>query len=148
MIQDWDGKEFVYRLPNDTEITAKINEIIEWVNFQEKQNPPVAKESSTDISNYTIGTRPVEEGEKGGWLISDLGMGPISGEEFVDHDAYMKMYHSLQPSNKKEDYERDYSHFHCWNQGKVPACGLPLKTHKICCLCAIPKRVKNPIENK
>lgn len=28
-------------------------------------------------------------------------------------------------------------HHHCWNQGKEPACGIPLKKHKICCLCAV-----------
>lgn len=53
------------------------------------------------------------------------------------HRAYMRVYESLQSSTKRVDYERDHSHFHCWQQGKSPACGL--KTgHKVCCLCAIP----------
>ena len=33
------------------------------------------------------------------------------------------------------EYERKYSHSHCWNQGKNPACGQPLENHKQCCLC-------------
>lgn len=38
--------------------------------------------------------------------------------------------------NKEDlEYERKYSHSHCWNQGKSPACGQPLKNHKQCCLC-------------
>lgn len=32
------------------------------------------------------------------------------------------------------DYERNYSHSHCWNQ-TTPACGISLKKHKQCCLC-------------
>lgn len=35
----------------------------------------------------------------------------------------------------KEDYDRYYSHSHCWAQGGEPACGIPLETHKQCCLC-------------
>jgi hypothetical protein len=31
-------------------------------------------------------------------------------------------------------------HNHCWNQGKSPACGLPLEGHTVCCLCAIPRK--------
>lgn len=33
------------------------------------------------------------------------------------------------------EYERKYSHSHCWQQGKNPACGQPLENHKQCCLC-------------
>jgi hypothetical protein len=40
------------------------------------------------------------------------------------------------------DYERNYSHYHCWNQGKNPACGQPLKNHKQCCLCDKPYKPK------
>ncbi len=35
-------------------------------------------------------------------------------------------------------YQIDHSH--CWNQGKKPACGIPLETHKVCCLCAIERK--------
>lgn len=35
-------------------------------------------------------------------------------------------------------YTRHYSHSHCWNQDKEPACGIPLKDHKQCCLCDTP----------
>ena len=33
------------------------------------------------------------------------------------------------------DYERNYSHYHCWHQEQPPACGIPLENHKQCCLC-------------
>lgn len=33
-----------------------------------------------------------------------------------------------------DDYDRHYSHFHCWEQA-LPACGQPLSSHKQCCLC-------------
>ena len=33
------------------------------------------------------------------------------------------------------DYDRNYSHYHCWNQKQPSACGQPLKDHKQCCLC-------------
>ncbi|MDD5069032.1 MAG: hypothetical protein PHN89_05570 [Candidatus Pacebacteria bacterium] len=38
----------------------------------------------------------------------------------------------------KQDYERNHSHTHCWNQGGKPACGQPLEKHKQCCLCDTP----------
>lgn len=38
---------------------------------------------------------------------------------------------------EKVNYERDYSHVHCWNQ-ESPACGQPLEKHKQCCLCDLP----------
>lgn len=31
----------------------------------------------------------------------------------------------------------EVDHNHCWEQGKSPACGIPLKWHVMCCLCAI-----------
>lgn len=37
-----------------------------------------------------------------------------------------------------ENYERDHSHTHCWKQGKSPACGQSLESHKQCCLCDTP----------
>lgn len=42
------------------------------------------------------------------------------------------------PRAPKKTYNRDYSHTHCWNQGKSPACGQPLENHKQCCLCDMP----------
>lgn len=33
------------------------------------------------------------------------------------------------------NYERDYSHHHCWDQKQPPACGIPLDKHTQCCLC-------------
>ncbi len=35
----------------------------------------------------------------------------------------------------REDYDRNFSHFHCWQQGKSPACGQLLENHVQCCLC-------------
>lgn len=40
-----------------------------------------------------------------------------------------------EQKNKLMDYERNHSHSHCWNQGKSPACGQSLASHKQCCLC-------------
>lgn len=34
----------------------------------------------------------------------------------------------------REDYERDYSHVHCW-ESKKPPCGQCIQ-HLVCCLCA------------
>lgn len=44
-----------------------------------------------------------------------------------------------------QEYERNHSHYHCWEQvdnedsdkepQDTPACGQPLKNHKQCCLC-------------
>lgn len=52
------------------------------------------------------------------------------------------------PSPALENYERDYSHYHCWQQvenedsdiepQKTPACGQPLEKHTQCCLCDTP----------
>lgn len=42
-----------------------------------------------------------------------------------------------------KSYERDFSHSHCWNQGKSPACGQPLENHKQCCLCDTPAPQKD-----
>ena len=36
------------------------------------------------------------------------------------------------------DYERNHSHYHCWNQDQPPACGQKLENHKQCCLCDTP----------
>lgn len=40
------------------------------------------------------------------------------------------------------EYERNHSHYHCWEQYKYefgtelnPACGQPIENHKQCCLC-------------
>lgn len=33
------------------------------------------------------------------------------------------------------DYDRNYSHYHCWHQEQPSACGIPLEDHKQCCLC-------------
>lgn len=41
-----------------------------------------------------------------------------------------------------KDIVERYSHYHCWNQGKNPACGQPKDKHEICCLCAIPRPLK------
>lgn len=38
-------------------------------------------------------------------------------------------------TSKEYNYERDGSHIHCWLQKGKPACGIPLKDHKQCCLC-------------
>lgn len=44
---------------------------------------------------------------------------------------------------KKDNYERDHSHTHCWNQTS-PACGQPLEKHTQCCLCsAVPEKTEN-----
>lgn len=40
----------------------------------------------------------------------------------------------MKPKEENMEYERNYSHTHCWNQ-KTPACGQPLQNHKQCCLC-------------
>lgn len=32
------------------------------------------------------------------------------------------------------NYERDYSHSHCWDNKDNP-CGIPLEKHTQCCLC-------------
>lgn len=34
--------------------------------------------------------------------------------------------------------KKDHSHYHCWDQKKGPACGIPLEKHKQCCLCTSP----------
>lgn len=39
---------------------------------------------------------------------------------------------------KKPYYMTD--HFHCWKQGKSPACGIPLEKHMVCCLCEKPRK--------
>ena len=44
----------------------------------------------------------------------------------------------------KGDYDRDYSHTHCWKQEDGPACGQPLENHKQCCLCDTPYSSKKP----
>jgi hypothetical protein len=36
------------------------------------------------------------------------------------------------------NYERDFSHTHCWNQSGSSACGIPLEKHTQCCLCDTP----------
>ncbi len=36
------------------------------------------------------------------------------------------------------NYNRNGSHFHCWNQKGSPACNIPLEKHKQCCLCDTP----------
>lgn len=41
-------------------------------------------------------------------------------------------------STSKKNYERDFSHSHCWAQGRPPACGQPLEKHTQCCLCDTP----------
>lgn len=33
------------------------------------------------------------------------------------------------------DYEKNHSHYHCWNQTQPSACGIKLENHKQCCLC-------------
>jgi hypothetical protein len=38
-----------------------------------------------------------------------------------------------------KNYNRDYSHTHCWNQKQPSACGIPLEKHTQCCLCDMPK---------
>lgn len=41
--------------------------------------------------------------------------------------------------DKNQEYERDHSHVHCWDQeGGFPACGESLNEHKQCCLCDTP----------
>ena len=48
--------------------------------------------------------------------------------------------------NPPFNYARNGSHNHCWKQGS-PACGIPLKKHKQCCLCdkPFPKNKKTAI---
>jgi len=36
---------------------------------------------------------------------------------------------------EEENFERDYSHTHCWEQEQPSACGIPLEKHNQCCLC-------------
>lgn len=50
---------------------------------------------------------------------------------------------SIPPNN----YERNGSHIHCWNQGKSPACGIPLEKHTQCCLCEIRSPTPCPVCN-
>lgn len=45
--------------------------------------------------------------------------------------------HTTQPKEKKS-YERDCSHYHCWDQKPFSACGYDLKQHEQCCLCDTP----------
>lgn len=33
------------------------------------------------------------------------------------------------------DYERNFSHYHCWDQKQPSACDIPFDKHKQCCLC-------------
>jgi hypothetical protein len=55
------------------------------------------------------------------------------------------MEDAMLNSQSKRPYNK-VDHYHCWEQGGEPACGLPLKTHDICCLCAITKDKKTAPE--
>lgn len=46
----------------------------------------------------------------------------------------------------KEDYERNWSHTHCWNQEDPPACGISLEKHAQCCLCDTQVPRKDSVE--
>jgi len=41
--------------------------------------------------------------------------------------------------NQSKEYERNHSHYHCWQQEgeNKPACGIPIGKHNQCCLCDI-----------
>lgn len=41
----------------------------------------------------------------------------------------------LLGENAVIDYEKNQSHYHCWNQKQPCACGIPLEKHTQCCLC-------------
>lgn len=51
------------------------------------------------------------------------------------------VHSSPTSSSEKKSYERDFSHAHCWIQGKNPACGQKIENHKQCCLCDTPSPV-------
>lgn len=48
-----------------------------------------------------------------------------------------------------DNYERDYSHTHCWDNKNNP-CGIPLEKHTQCCLCdlTLPNKEVNSSEEK
>lgn len=43
-----------------------------------------------------------------------------------------------------KEYDIYYSHYHCWNQDKLPACGQKLEDHKQCCLCSTKYSPRKP----
>lgn len=43
-----------------------------------------------------------------------------------------------EQKEKLMDYERNYSHDHCWKQIGHPDCNQPMEAHKQCCLCDTP----------
>lgn len=55
------------------------------------------------------------------------------GQTHYQNDGCGEPAHNSPPP-KDNDYGRNYSHYHCWDQ-KTPACGQPLEKHKQCCLC-------------
>lgn len=55
----------------------------------------------------------------------------------TDHSAALEeaLRRAPQHTSQEKDYERDYSHYHCWDQDQPPACGIPIEKHEQCCLC-------------
>lgn len=62
-------------------------------------------------------------------------------DAWKDHEFLKKILREVNESQRETVRAyHEIDHAHCWHQGKSPACGLPLKTHKICCLCELPVR--------
>jgi len=40
------------------------------------------------------------------------------------------------------DYEKNESHYHCWDQNQPSSCGIKLEDHKQCCLCETKIKLK------
>lgn len=66
----------------------------------------------------------------------------ITYEDFKKAIVFLKKHDKGRYTKILHYYQTD--HYHCWNQGKKPACGIPLEKHKICCLCAIKYKKKSP----
>lgn len=68
----------------------------------------------------------------------ELGVSEDNPEKPTAKMFYLQGYKDAESVSAKEklmDYERNYSHSHCWQQGLKPACGQSLASHKQCCLC-------------
>ena len=81
----------------------------------------------------------------------EISVRPIGFSE----DVCVRCYNTFHPEeDTKLNYERDYSHTHCWNNeqrnlGGIPPCGQKLEDHKQCCLCDLkyPQQEKNKCED-
>lgn len=68
----------------------------------------------------------------------------------TDQDVTIPCEHCschLQESKEEINYERDYSHIHCWDQMAPPSCGIPLEKHTQCCLCETKIPTQEPMED-